>query len=87
METLVLLVIVVLAVLVLFGIGTAPPPPAPPTPQMPDILSAERSVLLTKIDLEMQAAEIRLRSSGLTQAAEGAALTRARVIEFLKGYK
>lgn len=88
MEFLVVVGVMVIAFLVMSSIGSSIPP-AQPTAQPPtiDMLMAERGLLITKIDLELQAAEIRLRSSGLTQAAEGAALTRARAIEFLKGYK
>jgi hypothetical protein len=90
MEPFVIIVLVVLAVLVLFGIGASPPPPAPaakPAPPVIDMLLAERVVLLAKLDLDLQATELRLRQGGSVQAAEGAAIVRARAMEFIKGYK
>lgn len=91
MEGLIIGVVVVIAVLVLFGIGGTPPAPAPkpapPAPPIIDMLNAERGMLLTKLDLDLQATELRLRQGGSVQAAEGAAIVRARAIEFIKGYK
>lgn len=91
MELLVVGGVVVIAVLVMSSIGgsipPAPPSAPPAAPPIVDMLMAERGLLLTKLDLDLQALELRLRQSNAVQAAEGAALVRARAVEFLKGYK
>lgn len=91
-EGAVIAVVIILALLVLFSIGGTPAPapkpaPAPPAPPVIDMLIAERAMLLTKLDLDLQATELRLRQGGSVQAAEGAAIVRARAIEFIKGFK
>lgn len=90
-ETLLLIGLGTLAVLVLFGIGASPPPPAsapaPTAPPVIDMLVTERAVLLAKLDMDLQATELRLRQGGSVQAAEGASIVRARAVEFLRGYR
>lgn len=89
-ESAVIVVVIVIAVLALFSLATsAPPAPkaAPPAPPVIDMITAERAVLLAKLDMDLQATELRLRQGGSVQAAEGAAIVRARAMEFVKGYR
>jgi hypothetical protein len=75
---------------VLFSVGLPQErlqePPAQPTSQ-PAVITVEREALIMRVDRECYEIEGRLHAGGLTQAAEGAALVRSRMIEFLKGYK
>lgn len=90
MDMLIISAVVVIALIVLFSMGASPSAPAPmpaPAPPVIDMLTAERAVLLAKLDLDLQATELRLRQGGSVQAAEGAAIVRARAMEFVKGYK
>ncbi len=80
----------VIALWALFSVGLPQDkpqqPPAPSSPP-PTLVTVDKENLLMRADREMFEIEGRLRAGGLTQAAEGAALVRSRVIEFLKGYK
>jgi hypothetical protein len=77
----------IMALWLLFSIALPNPAPPPPSPVPSPFITVERERLIAAMDLEMQAAELRLRSGGMAAAAEGANLVRSRAIEFLKGFK
>lgn len=50
-------------------------------------LIADREQLITSLNLELHALEMRLRQSGSNTAAEGAGMMRNQAIEYLRYYK